>query len=207
MAPFSWHSITRFQIIAFAMIVLALGGVRLQAQTNADWEWVYKHFPETLDRLLPLKKDPRTFVAYRSYQDLYTDVLEYSFVIGQDRSSGLFADIRVADKLSIFDQIMEMHRRTPGESAQSIEARLKVKTIRVNERNCPAIGVQFGKLKKLQLTMPEFDLIVLHPLMHEFQISAGAGDLKLSLVDGSQPLVKWALETRQALELCSASAP
>jgi hypothetical protein len=63
------------------------------------------------------------------------------------------------------------------------------------------------KLKKLQLTVPEFDFIVLHPLMHEFQISAGAGDLRLSLVDGSQPLVKWAVETRQAFELCSVAAP
>lgn len=73
--------------------------------------------------------------------------------------------------------------------------------------NCPAVKAQFSSLQQLRLTLPQFDVVILHPLIHEFRIRAGAGDMEVALYDDENSLVQWALETRHALALCSAGEP
>lgn len=45
-------------------------------------------------------------------------------------------------------------------------------------------------------------MIVIHPWIHEFHIEADMGNMDVSLFEEQNSLVKWALETRHALELC-----
>jgi len=180
----------------------------VSAQSNADWEWVGDSFPSTLHEMFPLEV-PGTYVAYRSHRDLYTDTLEYSFVIARDASANgsseprFVAQVRQADSISIYDQMMALHRKSPNRSAPSIQKELRLRTWTLAETTCPAVRAQLLKFQQLRLVPPEFDVIVLHPLIHEFHVSAGMGNMEVVLYDEDNSFVQWAVETSRALELCT----
>jgi hypothetical protein len=210
---------TRTRRFLCGLVFLLLGAIApltgpptLSSQTDADWEWMGKNFGPTMELLLPIKKTLGGYVSYRSYRDLYTDVLEYSFLIGHDqRKEGygaephLSAHVRMADSISIYDQMMKMHRANPQKDLVDIQHAVKLKMWDLTEKTCPVVQSQFQKFQKLRFGPPVFDEIVLHPLIHEFRIQAGMGGMDLSLVDSEHPLVIWALETRRALESCVSS--
>ncbi len=169
------------------------------------------HMSHALNALLPLKQTaPGEYVSYRSSHTLLTDTLEYSFRIGRELKGGnepglqpyLSAHVREADTLSLYDQLMKLHRENPQEDALSLEAKLNIRTFDVTEKDCRSVRTQFEKLKKLRLSVPKFDMIVLDPLVSEFRIEAGDGEMVLSLTDEKSDLVKWAIETRQEFEAC-----
>jgi len=101
--------------------------------------------------------------------------------------------------------MMKMHRQNPDEDAAPIEAKVKIRKLDLTEKTCPAIQIQFKKFQQIRFGVPSFDVIVLHPLVHEFRIQSGAGDMDLALYDDDSPLVRWALETRKSLETCGES--
>jgi len=198
--------------IALVTLVIALA-TYLSGQTSApsqdDLDWVNQYYPQTLNALLPLKSD--AFVSYRSHRGQYPDILEYSFVIRQASKDGnahkpfIVAEIRMADGISIYDQIMKMHRADGSETEQSMREKIKVKTWQLTEQTCPAIQTRFAKLHNLKFKAPEPDTIVLHPLIHEFYIGGGAGKMQLEIHKSDHALVKWAAETRKALDACIAA--
>jgi hypothetical protein len=175
----------------------------LSAQSSADWDWMSNHFDRALQDLFPVDERYGVYVAYRSHRDLYTDVPEYS----SDTVSGLprylAAHVREAESASVYDQMMAVHRRFPNRSAEDIQKDVHVKNSKLTELNCPAIKVQFSKLQQLRLAPPQFDVVILHPLIHEFRIRAGSGDMEVASYDEENPLVLWAKETRHALEVCA----
>jgi hypothetical protein len=182
----------------------------LSAQSSADWDWMTNHFAKALDDLFPIDEHYGVYVAYRSHRDLHTDVPEYSFVIGSQNSdtvSGLprylAARVREAESASVYDQMMALHRKSPNRSADDIQRDVHVKKLKLTEMNCPAIKAQFSKFEQLRLAPPQFDVVILHPLIHEFRIRAGGGDMDVALYDDENSLVQWAIETRHALELCA----
>src|SRR5215470_8198523 len=84
--------------------------------SEADWQWMNEHFGPAFERLIPLKRTSGIYVAYRSHRDLYTEVLEYSFLVGQNVRSNapglqpfLSTHICQADTVSVYDQMMKMH--------------------------------------------------------------------------------------------------
>jgi len=168
-----------------------------------------EHFGPALERLIPLKRTSGIYVAYRSHRDLYTEVLEYSFLVGRDVKSNapglepfLSAHVCQADTVSAYDQMMKMYRQDPDEDASAIESKVKIKKLDLTEKTCPAIQIQFKKFQQIRFGVPSFDVIVLHPLVHEFRIQSGAGDMDVALYDDDSALVRWALETRSLLEKC-----
>jgi hypothetical protein len=178
-------------------------------QSNPDWKWVGHHFPHTLHEMFPLEL-PGIYVAYRSHRDLYTDTLEYSFAIARDLSTKgaggeprFVAQVRQADSSSIYDQMMALHGKSPSRSAASIQKELRVKAWTLVDTTCPAVRTQLLKFQQLRLVPPQFDVIVLHPLIHEFRVRAGTGDMDIELYDEDNSFVQWAVETRRALELCA----
>ena len=198
---------------AVLLLSFCVGGT-LSAQSSADCDWMTGHFPKALDDSFPIDQRYDVDVAYRSHRDLHTDVPEYSFVIGtknSDTVSGLprylAAQVREAESASIYDQMMALHRRFPNRSAVDIQRDVHVKQLKLTEMNCPAIRAQFSKLQQLRLALPQFDVVILHPLIHEFRIRAGGGDMEVALYDDENSLVQWALETRHALQLCSTEDP
>jgi len=184
----------------------------ISAQSNADREWVEAHFSHALNEMFPLELTG-VYVAYRSHRDLYTDTLEYSFAIALDvsaKGSGgepqFVAQVREADSSSIYDQMMALHRKSPSRSAASIQKELRMKNSTLVETTCPAVKTQLLKFQQLQLAPPRFDAIVLHPLIHEFRVRAGMGDMDITLYDKDNAFVQWAVEARSALELCATNS-
>jgi len=105
------------------LLYLSVAG-SLSAQSSADWDWMSSHFDKALHDLFPMDERYGGYVAYRSHRDLYTDLREYSFVIGTENSdtvSGsprfLSAQVREAESASVYDQMMALHRRFPNRSA------------------------------------------------------------------------------------------
>jgi hypothetical protein len=99
--------------------------------------------------------------------------------------------------------MMALHRKFPNRSADDIQKDVRVKKLKLTEMNCPDIKVQFSKFQQLRLALPQFDVVILHPLIHEFRIRAGGGDMDVALYDDENSLVSWAIETRHALEQCA----
>ena len=100
---------------------------------------------------------------------------------------------------------MALHRKSPSRSAASIQKELRMKNSTLVETTCPAVKTQLLKFQQLQLAPPQFDAIVLHPLIHEFRVRAGMGDMDIALYDEDNSFVQWALDTRRALEICAAN--
>jgi hypothetical protein len=99
------------------LIGFATSEQRVGAQTNADWDWANKQFGPVLNALMPLGRTEGLYIVYRAHRDYRTDVPEYWFLIGRDaneRGYGLHdylsAHIRFAQTISIYDQLMGMHR-------------------------------------------------------------------------------------------------
>ena len=201
---------SRYYGLVVAALLLSFSAVNLSAQSSADWDWMSNHFDKALHDHFPIDERSGIYVAYRSHRDLHTDVPEYSFVIGPEKSdtvSGLprylSAQVREAESASVYDQMMTLHRKFPNRSADDIQKDVHVKKWKLTEMNCPAIKAQFSKFQSLRLAAPQFDIVILHPLIHEFRIRAGDGDMEIALYDDENSLVPWAIETRHALELCA----
>lgn len=194
------------------MLLAALAILCIQSQSaswpqsQADWDWVNSHFAVTLDEFFPLPKDSATFVAFRSHRDLHTEEPEYSFIISGPYawSAKLEAKVRMADGISLYDQIMVLHRKNPAASMENIKPKLKVKKWTLEESACPAIRSSAEKFQSLSFGPPKVDEITLHPLICEFKSDSASGRMNMVLADYSHPLVHWAAETRAEFEACIA---
>src|SRR6202162_544271 len=164
-----------YRLFGAALLLSFCVGRDLLAQSSADWDWMSDHFDKALHDLFPIDERYGVYVAYRSHRDLYTDVPEYSFLIGTEKSdtvSGLprylVAHVREAESASVYDQMMALHRKFPNRPADDIQKDVHVKKLKLTEMNCPAIKAQFSKFQQLRLAPPQFDVVILHPLIHEF---------------------------------------
>ena len=194
-----------FVALFFALVLPA------QAQTQKDWDWVNKHFDDALDQLMPFVNHT---LGYRSYRDLSTDELEYSFIFdGQAIAENLNVTFRIAAQTSIFDQIMALHHKKPTAAISEIKASLKIKEWQFSESSCPAIKTQFEKFYRLSLEMVSSKertdreagvaTFVLHPRFHSFSAQITGGNLRLEITFGDHPFALWAEETLQALNSCA----
>ena len=82
---------------------------------------------------------------------------------------------REAESTSVYDQMMALHRKFPNRSADDIQKDVHVEKLKLTEMNCPAIKAQFSKFQQLRLALPQFDVVILHPLVHEFRIERAVG--------------------------------
>ena len=205
----------RYRLVAIGLGLVAFwcANGRLNSQTQADWDWTNKEFGPVLDALMPLQTSGGLYVSYRANRDYVTSVPEYWFRIGYEfnekQGYGLqnffSAHVRIANPDSIYDQLMALHRSNPAtQEPVNFKSRIKLRSYNFTEWNCPAIKAQMDKLKKLQMKLPALNgnVITIHPMNHVFYAVGAEGDMTLVLTDDENPLVKWALETRQALEGC-----
>jgi hypothetical protein len=172
--------------------------------------WADERFPSVLSNLLPFEKEAK--VSFRTYRDLYTEVLEYSCSISWKQDGGVEAVIRMADSVSLYDQMVVMHKKNPDEPIESIKRKLKVKEFRLTEKICPAVKSRlllFGRLQLPVMTKKErinaakgvVD-IILHPTIYTFEASISGGSASLELIGNEHPFIGWAKATRRALEAC-----
>jgi hypothetical protein len=200
-------------VLGFGLVAFWCASGRLKAQTQADWDWTNKEYGPVLDVLMPLHARGGLYVSYRANRDFVTSVPEYWFRIGYESNEkqgyGLqnffSAHVRIASPNSIYDQLMALHLGTSAtQDPANFKSRIKLRSYDFTEMNCPAIKAQMDKLEKLQMKLPDLNgnVITIHPMNHAFYAQGAEGDMSIVLTDEEHPLVKWASETRQALELC-----
>jgi len=203
----------RAVVVGLGLVAIWCAGAALRAQTEADWDWTNKALDPVLDTLMPLHAKGGLYVTYRANRDYATSVPEYWFRIGYDfnekQGYGLnrffSAHVRIASPNSIYDQLMALHRCNPeNQEASSFIPRIRLRSYDLTEMNCSAIKVQMDKFQKLQTKLPDLNanVITIHPMNHVFYATGAEGDMTIVLTDEEHPLVKWASETRQALEQC-----
>lgn len=174
------------------------------AQSAEDWDWVNKHFPAVVNQLLPIEASGGTSVGFRSYQDLYADIPEYSFLFNKDhRTNQVEVVVRVADGESLYKQMLRLHHNSPDSSIATIKRKLRVKEWRITQQRCPKASTWFDSYWRIQFVNPSPDLIILHPVLYQFSAQTTAGTVSLTLIERNNPLVVWAYNTRQALQTCT----
>jgi hypothetical protein len=199
-------------VLALVLVAFWWGSRRLSSQTKADWEWTNQHFGRLLDTLMPMERRGGLYVSYRANRDYVTSTPEYWFMIGLEPSakgSGLHpylsAHVRLAQPTSIYDQLMAIHRAEPAtQDTTTIQNRIKIKSWDFTEMTCPAIKDQLGKLKNLPARFPDINrgYVIIHPMNHAFFMVGEDGEVRMSWLGEENPLVRWAQETRRALDAC-----
>ena len=199
-------------VVAISLCLLSYQSSEAQEYpSEADHDWVGSHFFKVLEEFLPVEESD---LGYRSYRDLYTDVLEYSFAFNQDwKEKRVNAVVRIADTVSLYDQMMVLHRKNPSETVEGIKTKLKVKERRLDDKSCPAVKSSYDEFYRLNLLMMTAKdraeqakgtvTITLHPTVHIFKAGISGGNLRLALREHEHPFVRWAHKTKRAFEKCA----
>jgi hypothetical protein len=187
-----------------AVLLCGYSYVTAWAQSSDDWDWVNKHFPTVLNQLLPIEASSGTSVGFRSYQDLYADIPEYSFLFNRDhKTNQVEVVVRMADGESLYKQMLSLHRDSPDTSVAAIRRKLRVKEWRITQQRCPKASTWFDSYWRIQFVNPSPDLLILHPMFYEFFAQTTAGTMSVTLIERNNPLVVWACNTREALQTCT----
>jgi hypothetical protein len=208
-----------YQWGVFLLLLLASGSAVSSSsatQTIKDWEWTDKNWKIVVNELLPMKGKPGYYVTYRATQSLHgpDEKPEYYFRLGFDRSDqtpGLndyvSAHVRTTDSVSIYAQIMDMHRKNPTRSWQNIRASITLKSLDFTEMECPAVRKEFRDFQDLRYgppyTNPDQMEFMVDPAVFEFHVDATTGQADITLYEHTHPLVVWAMKTQRELEACA----
>jgi hypothetical protein len=192
--------------------MLAVVGVLMANQTappsEADWQWLEASREQAFDRLLPVIARDGQFVAYRSYRDLYHDVAERYLRIERDSdlpSTGeVLAHLVVPIKISIQQQLLDLHRLRPDADLETLLAGVAVRRVSVRSTGCTPLKKSLDELSGVSLRIPRSDNIILHPTIHRFVIELPTARMDVSLDDNQAPLVRWAAKAIAVVERCAA---
>jgi hypothetical protein len=185
-----------------AVVVVAMFSAVGAEPTQSDWDWLTEHRAAALDALMPITSATARVVTYRSYRDLYQDVPERYFSIRHGQA--LEAVVVAPSGLSIQQQLLDLHMAEPAASFESLLVRVQVNRVALAASTCPAIQEQLDRLGRLRFTVPDMDMIILHPEVHHVVVDAGGGAVDAVLQQDEHPLVKWSLETLTAIQRCPA---
>ena len=177
------------------------------APSEADWNWLEKFREAAFDVLMPIKMSPSDLVAYRSYRDLYQTIEERHFRIagGYLSSDSLTATVVVPVGRSIQQQLLGLHMRDPKAPFESLVSQVTVRWLVLTENKCAAIRTRLDALSKVSISLPERDVIFLHPFVHRIVLDLPGAQIDARTFDEDNPLVRWAVETTDALLACAAS--
>ena len=185
--------------------LLLCGSFCVAQQTNEAENQI--NFETVLDKVLPIEQRLGLNIGFRTRRDLYTDTLEYSFLLSFDNPTNTVSIVtREADTISIYDQLAAIRRRSPKATIEDLTQQIKVKERNLTETECPQLKQLFFGFEKINFRPPSSGLIVLHPMIYEIKSSFGGGDMYLTFVEDEQPLVKWALRVKAAANSCVAKA-
>jgi hypothetical protein len=188
-----------------------------QAQEGPSLEGqdpINSRFFSVLEELFPIEEELGFSLGYRSYRDLHTEELEYSFVLNRIiKEKYLTAVVRMADGVSLYHQLRVLHRKSPGVNIEATKPQLKIKEWRLTEETCPAIRQRHDDFYRLSLTMLSAEdrareakgelMINLHPRVHTLKADISGGNMELVLTESEHPYIRWAEETRRAFEGCA----
>ena len=183
------------------------------AQTRADYDWVNDRFPSILEEVLPTNQGVGWRLGFRTYRDHYTEVLEYSCAFSEDfQANSIVALVRMPDSVSVYDQVMALHRKNRSQSITAIKRKLRIKEWRLTEKTCPALRTLYDEFYNFTLPMLSakdrderakgVTTITLHPMIFDFEATMSRGSMKLSLDEEDHLFVGWAKRARANLDIC-----
>ncbi len=185
--------------------LLAVGLLVADAEPqHEDWDWLDKHRSVAFESLMPVEPEPRTWVTYFSYRDLYQDVREAYFTIRSgDGSSSLPGAVVITPvDRSIQQQLLDLHMADRTATFETLLPRVKVQRRELSSGSCPAVNIALDTLGQLRFGMPQRDVIILHPTIHRIVVEFGAGSIDFSLSEDDHALARWAQRTLADLQRC-----
>ena len=195
-----------FLLALIASAELSSPTVSVANQSEADGTWLSENFRRVLDHTFALEKSHGVLVSYRSYESLQVGDPEYSFSISErpgKHLANLAAHVRVSEGKPIGGQLLAFHKVFPTKPIDEAEKKLKFKDWEFTDEQCPALRIAIQKLAQAPLGW-EFDKIIMDPTVHEFYVHSYTGILDAAIYDDANPLVRWALDTRNSLQACGA---
>jgi hypothetical protein len=205
LVPYFFVSCILVAIIASSALSSPL---QVATPSDADWTWLNENFQRVLDRMFALEKGKDVLISYRSYETLQVGDPEYSFSIserGREGKSNLFARIHVPDGSPIGRQLLAFHKESPTKPIEEAEKELKFRDWELTEKQCPALRIAIQRLAQARLGW-KFDTIIMDPRVHEFSMHSYTGNLDAAIFDDANPLVRWALDTRNSMRACGAES-
>ncbi len=176
-------------------------------------DWVIKHYYSILDEYMPIIDGVYAgyHLGYRSYRDHIYSELDYSFVydIGFFSDDILEVTVRQPVSESLYNQLLILHDANPKHSIERIKKQLKIKSIHIYEKSCPAIRSQYEDFHKTTLPIVKAIEGVIYMgihRIHHFEIDMSIGErpghMELYIQDKEHPFVKWAKKTEELLDEC-----
>ena len=192
----------------FAVILVALSVGQATTPTEAHWAWFGKHRAKLLDTLMPMAPETMRVAAYRSYHDIDPAVHELYFEISEVRQPTgalrLAGTLVSPGKTSFGQQVLNMHMTDPRATFESMLPNLSVERFSVTEARCPAIRQRIEALSKTSFTLPDWNIVILHPVHHEFVINTGSVMITATVTDSKSQPVDWAIQTAKLIRACGA---
>ena len=84
--------------------------------------------------------------------------------------------------------------------------RVVVRRVMVDSAACPAIRTRMDALSALNLSVRDDKMLRLDHTVHEIAVWFSRGGIDARMYDESYPLVRWAIDTHEALMACGRAA-
>jgi hypothetical protein len=198
--------------LAVGIATVILSGVacaipgRVPRQPEAiDWDWLRPHRDKAFDALMPL--DPPALVSYRSH-GYQPETVERYFSIGYGPGTGydrndLQATVVLPVDRSIQRQLLDLHMQDGAAAFESVLSRVSVRRVLIRAPACRAVIERIDSLPTVLIKLEERDVVYIHAPVHRIVIAVAGGTIEATLEDEAHALVRWAVQTHDALLACT----
>jgi len=196
-------------ILAALSLGLVLTARSGRSENASDREWTDKHFLTAFEDFFPIRHGEGDFIAVRAHQNGSHEALEFSFIIENTQDPHRIAStIREAERMSLYQQLLALHRRDPSKSYAELKPELNVRTWNLAVPGCPAILAQFIAFQNIQFVRPRDDAEVeKNPILYEVDETVAGGSSQVIEFIPTRAIPLWANQTRTALLACTGPQP
>jgi hypothetical protein len=176
----------------------------LLGQDQEAIEWASNHFRDAFERSFP-KATGTAHVFVRAHHDLHYSFPEFSVTLEYSPLTGVVSlNVREAVDESLFLQLQRLYRAGDAHSFEEVLSGLRVRSISVTDRTCPAVRDARKRFNSLRLAPPRIDEIVLHPVVYEVRVEGAAGRLNYDVIGGeTTKIAGWAKAAIATARACS----
>jgi hypothetical protein len=173
---------------------------------SADLAWVAQHLAAATDSLIPLRGlQYREFVAYRMSPDF--DGPESHFAISFPQTTptveNLEATVSGLVGGAVRSQLLKLHLADSDASLAETMLRVGIRRTRLTPDRCPALIAQTDAFARVLIAIPTRGYLSAHAPVHEIVFSRYGTHIRASSQDPGTALVRWALDTLNALNKCA----
>jgi hypothetical protein len=197
-----------FGLIMLSASALPSASSQSPQASIADWQWLGDAWELALEAVMPMKLPVAGLLAYRSHDNLNVGGEAY-FVVGYAASSGfdsdrLSATVHVPSGRTIRQQLLDVRMKDRAASFDTALSQVVVRRVTLDVATCPSLLSRMNALKNVVIRVPERGLMSRgHPPVHRVVLREIPFRMDVTLTDPSSPLVRWAIQTHEALLVCA----